>query len=65
MTAFRPTMMGVEMIKRTQSEIDEVMNWAGEAFDEGSRFPGMSYEEGIMAAIDWLMGHTEDRPDSD
>jgi len=51
------------MIKRTQKEIDEVMNWASEGIDEGSKFHGMSYEEGIRDAIDWITGFTDDRPD--
>lgn len=51
------------MNNRPQNEIDEVMNWASEGVDAGSKYPGMSYEEGIRDAIDWITGLTDDRPD--
>lgn len=36
---------------------------AREQADEGSsRFPGMSYEQGVLAAIEWALGHTNDIP---
>jgi hypothetical protein len=28
----------------------------------GSRFPGMTYEQGVQAALDWLFGNVEDHP---
>jgi len=52
-------------IKRTQKEIDELHNWANEGQDEGSHYPGMSYEDGIDATIRWIMGHDDVRPDQD
>lgn len=40
-----------------QSEIDDVLNQCAEAADNGvSKYPGMSYEQGIEAAICWLQG---------
>lgn len=50
-------------IKRTAEEIDRVMNWAAEGVDEGSHYPGMSYEDGIRNAIEWIVGDQEDAPD--
>lgn len=50
-------------IVRTQEEVDQVLNWASEGIDGGSKYPGMSYEEGVRAAVDWLTGFTDDRPD--
>jgi hypothetical protein len=51
-------------IQRNTAEIDRVRNWAAEAEAEGGRhFPGMSYEEGVIAAIDWLVGDRDDAPD--
>ena len=41
---------------RTQNEIDELRADACEQMNEGSKFPGMSYEDGIIAVIDWLDG---------
>lgn len=49
-------------VKRSSEEIDDVLNWAAEGMDRGARFPGMSYEEGIHAALQWVFGFTEDNP---
>ena len=53
----------VEMytIKRSNREIDEVLNKAWEVFDTGnSKYPGMTYEDGLKAMFKWL---TEDNPE--
>ena len=45
------------MNKRTQDQIDELLNRCIEAEETGvSEYPGMSYEQGIKAAIEWLDG---------
>lgn len=50
-------------IVRTDAEVDEVLNGCMEQVDEGgSRWPGMSYEEGVVAALKWALGDTEDHP---
>ena len=49
-------------ITKTQTEIDEQLNLAQEGIDEGSKYPGMSYEEGIQAMWDWLIGQIDDAP---
>jgi hypothetical protein len=36
--------------------IEQLYADAAEQMDSGSKFPGMSYKEGIMAVIDWLDG---------
>ena len=52
-----------EKLKRTDQDINDVQNWAQEAADNGeSHFPGASYEEGVAAAIEWLLGYTNDNP---
>ena len=51
------------MIVRSKEEIDRVLDWAIEGQDQGSRFPGMSYEDGIRETIDWLTGYSDDAPD--
>ena len=50
-------------IVRTQEEIDRVLSWTADASEFGSRYPGMSYEDGIEAMYNWLVGLTEDAPD--
>lgn len=44
-------------IIRTDKEIDELMNRCIESENTGaSEYPGMTYEQGIKAAIEWLEG---------
>jgi hypothetical protein len=47
-------------IKRTTAEIDEQLDKAYDGINTGSKYPGMSYEEGITEFWHWL---TEDEPD--
>ena len=47
---------------RTDEEIARVENWAMKGVDEGSRYPGMSYEQGIADTLAWLRGDIEDAP---
>lgn len=49
-------------IKRVEAEIDEVLNACEDAEINGSRFPGMSYEQGIIDFFRWLIGETDDHP---
>lgn len=51
-------------IKRTQEEIDEVVNLAIET-EHHSKWRGMSYEAGVRAAIDWILGDSDDNPMDD
>lgn len=52
-------------IKRTQGEIDDVMNEATEQMDEGSKWPGQTYEEGVESALRWLIDEEAPNPMSD
>ena len=46
--------------------IHEVLNWASESEDNGeSKFPEMSYEQGVKAALEWVLGYTDIAPDED
>lgn len=49
-------------IVRTENEINEVLNKAAEGRENGSAFPGMSYEEGILCFSEWLFGETDYNP---
>jgi len=49
-------------IARTQKEIDDQLQIAETAITEGSHYPGMSYEEGIIYFFQWLVGEIEDKP---
>lgn len=52
-------------IVRTRTEIDRVLNWAFDAEDQDSHFPGMSYESGIIAMYEWLTGAGAYAPDEE
>lgn len=50
-------------IVRTQEEIDDVLNECVEIENnEGSRFHGMSYEQGLQDMYAWLVGESNDNP---
>ena len=45
------------MNKPDTNQIDGVLNQCSEAADSGeSKYPGMSYEQGVEAAIRWMQG---------
>lgn len=50
-------------LARTDEEIADCTARAIESKDEhGTRWPGMSFEEGVIAALDWLTGESDDHP---
>ncbi|QGJ89476.1 hypothetical protein PBI_SMARTIES_73 [Microbacterium phage Smarties] len=50
----------------SQSDVDDVINDAHEQIDNGgSRWPGMSYEQGLVAGLQWVTGETDDHPYED
>lgn len=51
----------VEVV-RTVEEIEDLMSTVSDAIDEGGRFEGMTYEEGIQSAIDWMLGNIDTHP---
>jgi hypothetical protein len=50
-------------IKRTEAEIDQLLNLCGEWEDAGgSSLRGATYEAGVRAALDWVFGDIDDAP---
>jgi len=44
-------------MSKSEQEILEQIDQASESVNEGtSKFPSMSYEEGVKAALDWVVG---------
>lgn len=42
-------------MKPTQEQIDDVLNKCSDSEDEGtSIYPGMTYEQGVKAGIEWV-----------
>lgn len=53
-------------LKRTDDEIEEVIVVCYESeTGGGSKFPGMTYEQGVKAGIEWLVGDTDESPMED
>lgn len=53
----------MRIIVRSEDQIDEVLNATAEATDKGrTGWPGMTYEDGISAALTWLFGESDDNP---
>lgn len=51
------------LIKRKADDIDNVLNMAVAWEDHGgSAVRGMTYEQGVIAAIRWITGDSEDSP---
>jgi hypothetical protein len=50
-------------VKRSDEEIDELINKCHEQANKGrSKYPGMSFEEGVREALDWVFGDQEENP---
>lgn len=50
-------------VKRTSEEVDEVLNRAAAWEERGkTTVPGGTYEQGVKAGIDWLVGESRDVP---
>jgi hypothetical protein len=52
-------------VARTDEEIARVEDWAFEGWDKGTRYPGQSYEQGIMDVMSWLRGDNDHAPDEE
>lgn len=53
------------MIPPTKDDVGRVLNWCLEADSLGSHHPSMTYEEGVEAAIHWMLGETDEAPDAE
>ena len=50
-------------IKKTEEEIDDLLNQCSENEDKGEqKYLGMTYEQGIKQGIEWVLGYTTDYP---
>ena len=48
---------------RTDNEIDDVLNDAADWEDAGrTDVPGMTYEQGVTAALRWVRGESDESP---
>lgn len=50
-------------IERSAEEINAVRDHAWESMERGrSRYPGMTFEEGVAGALDWVTGERDEPP---
>lgn len=49
------------IIVRVEKQIEEQIQKA-EDTQHSSKYPGMSYEQGVIAMYEWLTGETDDLP---
>lgn len=52
-------------MNRSEEEINDQLCAAVEAMDQGSKYPGMSYEEGVKYALEWVLGYSDEKPMED
>lgn len=50
---------------RTEDEMYDEIDRATEKQENGEGFGGMSYEDGVKAALDWAMGNIDEKPMDD
>ena len=49
-------------ISEIESACDRAADMQAEASMIGSRYPGMSYEEGVREALDWVCDNVDEDP---
>lgn len=50
---------------RTRQEIDDVREKCLDSLEDGTQYPGLSYEEGVLDAIEWLEYNGENPVDEE
>ena len=45
--------------ERTESEVNELAQRLEDGEDEGTKYPGMSYEQGALSMLEYLEGRVE------
>lgn len=56
----------MEITKRSTEDVDDLLNEVQDFIERGTtKFSGMTYEQGVEAAIRWLRGDCDDRPMDD
>ena len=47
----------------SEKRIEQAVSWCVRGIHGLTRYPSMSYEQGVRAAIDWLTGDDDAAPD--
>jgi len=48
--------------ERTPKEAEALLDEAIDRAHQQTKYPGMTYEEGVLATLDWLFGRNDDSP---
>jgi hypothetical protein len=51
--------------KISENEINEQIDLANQAINDGGKFTFLSYEDGVKTALEWIMGNTDVKPMED
>lgn len=49
-------------MERDTTIVRQEIDKASDAINDGGKFNGMSYEDGVVAALEWMLGDTDDKP---
>lgn len=49
-------------MKPTEKEMHEQIDLANEGIENGSKFSGMTFEDGVKMALEWAMGDSKQKP---
>ncbi len=49
-------------MKPSTKEINDQINAAYAYLDDGTKYPGMCFEEGVAQALEWILGESPDKP---
>lgn len=49
----------------SEEDLERVYAWAKEGREQGTRYRAMTYEDGVMETIDWILGNSDCAPDAD
>ena len=49
-------------IKPSKTEIEDTLHEALDCVVISAKFPGLSYEEGVVATINWILGLSDENP---
>ena len=47
---------------KTEQQIEAIMDKVVERYHVASKVPGMTYEQGVRAALDWVMDEVDEDP---
>ncbi len=53
------------ILERTKEEVNNQIDLASDSINEGGKYLGMCYEEGVKNALEWATGQVDEEPMED